>query len=103
MSIFWRMCGIEMHFDCNIGKWLSALSNSLTSFVGDIDIADLLSVNEADNEADLSDAFLDDDYDESDGAPKQYEALKDKSSNDTHHDSLEKQMCRQAKKISELR
>ena len=92
-----------MHFDCNIGKWLSSLSNSLTSFVGDIDIADLSSVNEADNDADLSDAFVDDDYDESDGAPKHYEALKDKSLNDTHYYSLEKQLWRQTKRISELR
>ena len=100
------MCGIEMHFNSNIGKWLSALSDSLTSFVGDVDIADLSSVNEADNDADLSDAFIDDDdddYDEFDGIQKQYEPLKDKSLNDSHYYSLEKQLWRQTKKISELR
>ena len=90
-----------MHFDSNIGKWLSTLSNSLTSFVGDLDVADLSSVNEADNEADLSDAFVDDDYDESDGILQHSEPLA--SSNDTHYHLLEKQLWRQTKKIRKLR
>ena len=103
MSILWKMCGIDMHFDSNIGKWLSALSHSLTAFAGDADIADLSSVNEADDDVDLSDAFVDDDYDECDGATKEYEPLKDKTSNDAQYYSLEKQLWRQTKKISELR
>ena len=112
MSILWRMCGIEMHFDSNIAKWLSALSNSLTSFVGDTDIADLSSVNDADDEvndgdvADLSDAFMDEEeeeYDEPDGLPKLPVLLKDKGNNYAHVYSLERQLWRQTRRISELR
>lgn len=97
------MCGIDMRFDSNIGKWLSALSNSLTAFVGDVDIADLSSVNDAeDDSGDFSDAFVDDDFDEPDAGQRHYERLKERSSTDALY-SLEKQLWRQTKKISELR
>jgi len=61
----------------------------------------LSSVNEADNEAELSDAFLDDDYDESDGVLEHFEPSA--STNDTHYNLLEKQLWRQTKKIRKLR
>lgn len=106
MSILWRMRGIEMHFDTNIGKWLSSLSSALTAFAGDFDVADLSSV--ADAEDDESDPFMGEDnegYDDTD-APQgihKYEKLKDRSFNEDQYQSLERQLWRQTKRVSELR
>ena len=51
LNVLWKMCGIDVHMDPNIGKRLNALGNTLTSLTGEEDpddIADLNSVNMAD-------------------------------------------------------
>ncbi|XP_054546358.1 bridge-like lipid transfer protein family member 1 isoform X3 [Talpa occidentalis] len=51
LNVLWKMCGIDVHMDPNIGKRLSALGNTLTTLTGEEDaddIADLASVNMAD-------------------------------------------------------
>ncbi|XP_072563835.1 bridge-like lipid transfer protein family member 1 isoform X4 [Paramormyrops kingsleyae] len=51
LNVLWKMCGIDVHMDPNIGKRLNALGNTLTSLTGEEevdDIADLSSVNMAD-------------------------------------------------------
>ncbi|KAG8511214.1 Transmembrane protein, partial [Galemys pyrenaicus] len=51
LNVLWKMCGIDVHMDPNIGKRLSALGNTLTTLTGEEDaddIADLTSVNMAD-------------------------------------------------------
>ncbi|CAB1331023.1 unnamed protein product, partial [Coregonus sp. 'balchen'] len=48
LNVLWKMCGIDVHMDPNIGKRLNALGNTLTSLTGEEnadDIADLNSVN----------------------------------------------------------
>ncbi|KAM4709465.1 bridge-like lipid transfer protein family member 1 [Discoglossus pictus] len=51
LNVLWKMCGIDVHMDPNIGKRLNALGNTLTTLTGEEDtddIADLNSVNMAD-------------------------------------------------------
>src|SRR4029434_10789411 len=51
LNVLWKMCGIDVHMDPNIGKRLNALGITLTSLTGEEDpdeIADLNSVNMAD-------------------------------------------------------
>ncbi|XP_072481304.1 bridge-like lipid transfer protein family member 1 isoform X3 [Notamacropus eugenii] len=51
LNVLWKMCGIDVHMDPNIGKRLNALGNTLTTLTGEEDvddIADLSSVNIAD-------------------------------------------------------
>ncbi|XP_032872772.1 transmembrane protein KIAA1109 homolog isoform X2 [Amblyraja radiata] len=51
LNILWKMCGIDVHMDPNIGKRLSALGNTMTTLTGEEesdDIADLNSVNNVD-------------------------------------------------------
>ncbi|XP_051945787.1 transmembrane protein KIAA1109 homolog [Xyrauchen texanus] len=50
LNVLWKMCGIDVHMDPNIGKRLNALGNTLTSLTGEDtdDITDLNSVNVAD-------------------------------------------------------
>ncbi|XP_063040632.1 bridge-like lipid transfer protein family member 1 isoform X4 [Engraulis encrasicolus] len=60
LNVLWKMCGIDVHMDPNIGKRLNALGNTLTSLTGEEDTDDMADINNA-NMADLSDE------DESDG------------------------------------
>ncbi|XP_056616066.1 bridge-like lipid transfer protein family member 1 isoform X1 [Triplophysa dalaica] len=60
LNVLWKMCGIDVHMDPNIGKRLNALGNTLTSLTGEEDSDDITDLNSA-NMADLSDE------DESDG------------------------------------
>ena len=104
MSIFWRMCGVEMHFDSNIGKCLSSLGNALTAFAGDVDVADLSSVAEEDS----CDPFAEehgDTYDETDAStmPARLGKSADRSSSGNRPYSIERQLWRQTKIVSELR
>ncbi len=108
MSIFWRMCGVEMHFDSNIGKLLSSLGNALTAFAGDVDVADLSSV--ADAEDDTCDAFVEEDadaFDETDTYSRtpRYDKTANKSvlNSQRRPYSLERQLWSQTKVVSELR
>eukprot|EP00794_Sanderia_malayensis_P007184 gene7184-7990_t len=109
MSIVWRMCGVEMHFDSNIGKLLSSLGNALTAFTGDVDVADLSSV--ADAEDDTCDAFVEadaDDYDEGDGytqTPKLDRPAGTRLTLSSQGQllSLERQLWEQTKIVNELK
>ncbi|XP_077093495.1 bridge-like lipid transfer protein family member 1 isoform X4 [Siphateles boraxobius] len=60
LNVLWKMCGIDVHMDPNIGKRLNALGNTLTSLTGEEDTDDITDLNSV-NMADLSDE------DESDG------------------------------------
>jgi len=35
LNVQWKMCGIDIHLDTNIGKRLSAMGNTLTMLAGD--------------------------------------------------------------------
>ncbi|XP_043529975.1 transmembrane protein KIAA1109 homolog isoform X5 [Chiloscyllium plagiosum] len=51
LNILWKMCGIDVHMDPNIGKRLNALGNTMTTLTGEEeidDIADLNSINAVD-------------------------------------------------------
>lgn len=52
--MLWKMCGIDVHMDPNIGKRLNALGNTLTSLTGEEDIDDIADLNSV-TMADLSD------------------------------------------------
>ncbi|KAG5265649.1 hypothetical protein AALO_G00244800 [Alosa alosa] len=60
LNVLWKMCGIDVHMDPNIGKRLNALGITLTSLTGEEDPDDIADLNSV-NMADLSDE------DESDG------------------------------------
>ncbi|XP_051507194.1 transmembrane protein KIAA1109 homolog isoform X2 [Myxocyprinus asiaticus] len=60
LNVLWKMCGIDVHMDPNIGKRLNALGNTLTSLTGEEDTDDITDLNSV-NVADLTDE------DESDG------------------------------------
>ncbi|XP_030626570.1 bridge-like lipid transfer protein family member 1 [Chanos chanos] len=60
LNVLWKMCGIDVHMDPNIGKRLNALGNTLTSLTGEEDLDDIADLNSV-NMADISDE------DESDG------------------------------------
>ncbi|XP_052427767.1 bridge-like lipid transfer protein family member 1 isoform X4 [Carassius gibelio] len=60
LNVLWKMCGIDVHMDPNIGKRLNALGNTLTSLTGEEDSDDITDLNSV-NMADISDE------DESDG------------------------------------
>lgn len=62
LNVLWKMCGIDVHMDPNIGKRLNALGNTLTSLTGEEDNDDITDYNSVDM-ADLSDE------DESDMSP----------------------------------
>ncbi|XP_059422386.1 bridge-like lipid transfer protein family member 1 isoform X5 [Carassius carassius] len=54
LNVLWKMCGIDVHMDPNIGKRLNALGNTLTSLTGEEDSDDITDLNSV-NMADLSD------------------------------------------------
>ncbi|KAF6734631.1 uncharacterized protein FQA47_004048 [Oryzias melastigma] len=54
LNVLWKMCGIDVHMDPNIGKRLNALGNTLTSLTGEEDVDDITDLNSG-NIADLSD------------------------------------------------
>ncbi|XP_053700675.1 bridge-like lipid transfer protein family member 1 isoform X3 [Synchiropus splendidus] len=54
LNVLWKMCGIDVHMDPNIGKRLNALGNTLTSLTGEEDIDDIADLNSV-TIADLSD------------------------------------------------
>ncbi|XP_077476639.1 bridge-like lipid transfer protein family member 1 [Stigmatopora argus] len=54
LNVLWKMCGIDVHMDPNIGKRLNALGNTLTSMTGEEDVEDIADLNSA-NIVDLSD------------------------------------------------
>ncbi|XP_069487251.1 bridge-like lipid transfer protein family member 1 isoform X7 [Ambystoma mexicanum] len=54
LNVLWKMCGIDVHMDPNIGKRLNALGNTLTTLTGEEDVDDIADLNSV-NIADLSD------------------------------------------------
>uniref|UniRef100_A0A3P8TGX1 KIAA1109 n=1 Tax=Amphiprion percula TaxID=161767 RepID=A0A3P8TGX1_AMPPE len=54
LNVLWKMCGIDVHMDPNIGKRLNALGNTLTSLTGEEDVDDIADLNSV-NMGDLSD------------------------------------------------
>ncbi|TKC49630.1 hypothetical protein EI555_007878, partial [Monodon monoceros] len=54
LNVLWKMCGIDVHMDPNIGKRLNALGNTLTTLTGEEDTDDIADLNSV-NIADLSD------------------------------------------------
>ncbi|CAH2300868.1 Hypothetical predicted protein [Pelobates cultripes] len=54
LNVLWKMCGIDVHMDPNIGKRLNALGNTLTTLTGEEDIDDIADLNSV-NMADISD------------------------------------------------
>ncbi|XP_036006462.1 transmembrane protein KIAA1109 homolog isoform X1 [Fundulus heteroclitus] len=54
LNVLWKMCGIDVHMDPNIGKRLNALGNTLTSLTGEEDVDDITDLNSVDM-GDLSD------------------------------------------------
>ncbi|KAG7510694.1 hypothetical protein JOB18_028724 [Solea senegalensis] len=54
LNVLWKMCGIDVHMDPNIGKRLNALGNTLTSLTGEEDVDDIADLNSV-NMEDLSD------------------------------------------------
>ncbi|XP_032080337.1 transmembrane protein KIAA1109 homolog isoform X9 [Thamnophis elegans] len=54
LNVLWKMCGIDVHMDPNIGKRLNALGNTLTTLTGEEDLDDIADLNSI-NIADLSD------------------------------------------------
>lgn len=59
LNVLWKMCGIDVHMDPNIGKRLNALGNTLTSMTGEEDVEDITDLNSV-NMVDLSDEDEDD-------------------------------------------
>ncbi|XP_076830292.1 bridge-like lipid transfer protein family member 1 isoform X4 [Brachyhypopomus gauderio] len=60
LNVLWKMCGIDVHMDPNIGKRLNALGNTLTSLTGEEDTDDITDLN-SETIADLSDEDESDD------------------------------------------
>nr|XP_033794435.1 transmembrane protein KIAA1109 homolog isoform X3 [Geotrypetes seraphini] len=54
LNVLWKMCGIDVHMDPNIGKRLNALGNTLTTLTGEEDVDDIADLNSV-NMNDLSD------------------------------------------------
>ncbi|MGH0163852.1 UNVERIFIED_CONTAM: hypothetical protein FKN15_068207 [Acipenser sinensis] len=54
LNVLWKMCGIDVHMDPNIGKRLNALGNTFTSLTGEEDVDDIADLNSI-NMADISD------------------------------------------------
>lgn len=104
LSLMWKMCGVDVHCDTEIGKRLKALGQTLTSVTGNSDIANLESVAEdseyhvaADikKECDIDETDDDECVGEIDSTPRNI--LSEKLQ------YLEKKMWKQARKVNELR
>ncbi|XP_054419437.1 bridge-like lipid transfer protein family member 1 isoform X3 [Pteronotus mesoamericanus] len=54
LNVLWKMCGIDVHMDPNIGKRLNALGHTLTTLTGEEDVDDIADLNSM-NIGDLSD------------------------------------------------
>ena len=94
MSFQWRMRGIELHCDTNIGKHLSSLGQTLTALAGEPDVANIDSVTELQER----DASLEADETGRDEVDNMGGSLGRKKSR-----NIEKNMWEQARKVNELR
>ena len=94
LSLQWRMRGIEVHCDTNIGKRLSSLGQTLTALTGEPDIANIESISELqDREVSLEGECQGND--EVDNSGRSSEKRKSKN--------IEMDMWEQARKVNELR
>ena len=98
MSLMWKMCGIDVHCDTEIGKRLKALGQTLTTVAGSSDIANLDSVAEdSDDHKEYNNDNEDDEcFDETD-------FKYDNTNSERQPQNLEKEMWQQARKVNELR
>lgn len=109
MSLMWKMCGIDVHCDTEIGKRLKALGQTLTTVTGDNDIANLDSVAEEPEQQQEEEEYVvdkdtdDDDADDADDECFDETDYKVKEQNDHPTENLEKEMWKQARKVNELR
>ena len=94
MSFQWRMCGIELHCDTNIGKHLSSLGQTLTALAGEPDVANIDSVTEL-QDRDQTPSTSVGGRDEVDNMASMVDGRKSKK--------IEKNMWEQARKVNELR
>ena len=94
MSFQWRMCGIELHCDTNIGKHLSSLGQTLTALAGEPDVANIDSVTEL-QDRDQTPSTSVGGRDEVDHMAGMVDGRKSKK--------IEKNMWEQARKVNELR
>lgn len=94
MSFQWRMRGIELHCDTNIGKHLSSLGQTLTALAGEPDVANIDSVTEL-QDRDPSLETADIGRHEVDSMGVSMDRRKSRN--------IEKNMWEQARKVNELR
>ncbi|XP_022799728.1 uncharacterized protein KIAA1109-like isoform X2 [Stylophora pistillata] len=94
MSFQWRMCGIELHCDTNIGKHLSSLGQTLTALAGEPDVANIDSVTEL-QDRDQTPRTSVGGRDEVDNMAGTMDGRKSRN--------IEKNMWEQARKVNELR
>ena len=96
MSIQWQMMGIEVECDTDIGKFLSALGQTLTALAGEMDIANMESVTDI-PERDIRKEVIDND------GKDEVDAVKHEDQEKNPMKRLEKEMYDQARKVNELR
>ena len=103
MSLMWKMCGIDVHCDTEIGKRLKALGHTLTSVTGDSDIANLESVADDPEDYLQADKNKEDDHEETDDECFDETDFTPRVLHNEKPQNLEKEMWKQARKVNELR
>jgi len=112
MTLFWKMCGVDVHLDTNIGKRLSMLIKALTALTGESDVADISSVAEDFETLKEKTARAGDAVDgavaqdlllEGSGEEKQKKERRTPFHNLWEEDSLEKQLLIQTTTVNQLR
>ena len=94
MSFQWRMRGIELHCDTDIGKHLSSLGQTLTALAGEPDVANIDSVT------DLQDR--DPSMETAEGGRDEVDSMEGVGDRKISK-NIEKNMWDQARKVNELR
>ena len=106
MNVLWRMCGVNIHVDTNIGNRLSLLTNALTAITGESDVADLGSLAEVDEENEFEDNqfgvhdFAGDNSFQNDEGKDMVDGTSQYPLEDT---SLEKQLLLQTRTVNQLK
>ena len=102
MAVFWKMCGVDVHIDSNIGKRINLLTHALTTIAGESDVADLSSVAEANEDtADTTNVKMYDRHgiDNEDGL----DVVDAPPTPRLQDDSLETQLWTQTRHVNQLR
>ena len=103
MSLMWKMCGIDVHCDTEIGKRLKALGHTLTSVTGDSDIANLESVADDSEDYLQADKNKEDDHEETDDECFDETDFTPRDLHNEKPQNLEQEMWKQARKVNQLR